>query len=131
MSEPKVEFDLNSLPSGYDKEIFDQLRRWHEFREDRGTPAIQTFEGTLIDDAEQRLYVPGQIYGYSGMSQITGGYWVPMTYSAAVQFNVCYFGLETENQRNNFLTVRLNSTTSGASKSYKVTVFYRGNADGN
>jgi len=133
MTEPKVEFDLNSMKTENIElmKILDDLRRWHEYREDRNTPAMQTFEGELSGVSEVRLYVPGKIYGYSGMSTTTGDYWVPMTYSAGVQFNVCFFGLETDNDEGNFVKVRLSSTSANDSKKYRVTLFYLGATDGN
>lgn len=132
MTEPKVEFDLNNINDPEILKVLDDVRRWYEFREDISTPAMQTFEGTLEDGQEIRLYVPGKVYGYSGMTQSGGGdYWIPMLFSAAVLSNQCYFALELDNLDGTFVKVRCSTTTANASRDFRATVFYRGNQNGN
>ena len=131
MAEPDVEIDLNLIEDSYVREMFDQLRRWHAYREDRNAPAMQTFEGVLRDTEEVILEVDGLVYGYSGMTTILGDYWIPMLFSVTVPATEqCYFALETENFNGTFVKVRCNAPTSG-DKEYRVTVLYRGNPDGN
>lgn len=123
MSEPKVEFDLQNAPQEI-LEQFDQFRRWFEFREDVKTPSMQTFEGVLAPGSELNLYVPGVVFGYSGMTQYTGGYWAPITFSTTAQIGRCYFALELDNENGNFLKLATNVANSIAT-GYRVTVMYR------
>lgn len=129
MSEPRVEFDLNNIEDPQVREQFDQFRRWYEFREDRNTPAMQTFEGTLSDGEEVRLYVPGEVYGYSGMTTFASlNVWMPMLFNRTDLGNQCFFSLDTDNSEGDFVTVKC---ATGGPKRYRATVMYIGNSDGN
>ena len=124
MTEPKVEFDIARLNDDFIKEQFDQLRRWHEYREDRRAPAMQTFQGELDIGGEVLLNIPGKVYGYSGMTTNGGTkYWQPMVFSLAVPGAFCYFALELDNVEGSFVKIRNGSTAD--SHSYRATVFYR------
>ena len=123
MSEPSVEFFLDRIENPH-RWQFDQIRKWFDFRKSSGAPTPQTFTGVLAPDTEIRLHVPGVVYGYSGMSETTGGYWVPMTYSSTVQSGICYFALETENDDGSFVKIRSHSTNTSDFR-YRATVMYR------
>lgn len=126
MTEPKVEFDLNGIEDDDVREQFDQFRRWYEYREDRGTPAMQTFDGTVATDEVRSHSVPGKIYGYSGMALQSGALWRPMftptgpsgTGSAA------YFTNSVDNVDGNLIHVK-GGTLSSYDYPYRITVFYR------
>lgn len=123
MSEPKVEFDLTKIEDDSIRSMMDDIRAWYEYRDDRKTPAVQTFEGELETSEEIFLEVNGNVYGYSGMTtRGNGDHWVPMEYSAAAPSNRCYFALELDNVNGTFVKVRCNST-NGTQK-YRATIFF-------
>jgi len=127
MSEPSVEFDLKNI-SGEVREQFDQLRRWFDYRDDRRAPSMQTFTGQLEDNEESLLYIPGVVYGYSGMGEreqsgVVAG-WNPMAYNTvATPSGTIGFTPYLENPLGSFVRVYCNTT--GSSLRYRVTVFYR------
>lgn len=125
MSEPKVEFDLQGMVDEAVKLQFDQFREWFEFREDRGTPAIQTFQGELEDDQDVEHYVNGEVYGAVGFTQVLGAgnfkYWAPMTTSGAGRN---YISANTGDASNN--SVRVYGNSNFGTLKYTLTVFYRG-----
>lgn len=133
MSEPKVEFDLNNISSTNQEllKVLDGIRRWFKFREDRGTPAMQSFKGSMGPGEQVNLFVPGKVYGAVGMTQFsTNRYWIPMAFSIGVAGDRVGFGIETDNSEGNFVTLR---TASGNDREYgyRVTVFYIGNSNAN
>ena len=126
MSEPKVNFELHNVEDRPIREMFDQFRRWHEFREDNGYPSLKTFTGSLSHQQEVLLYVDGLVYGYTGMTQNqTLNLWTPMFYSVGVINGQCYFSLELDNEFGNYVKVRCQNTTNNRSLIYRVTLFYR------
>lgn len=123
MAEPKVEFDLTKIDDESVKELFDQLRRWFEYREDRGSPSMKTFSGELSIGDEIDLFIPGVVYGAVGYTQISvTRSWILMSVSSIASKN--YFGTDPSNTNANYVRVKGNSS-DGSALGYKVTVFYR------
>jgi len=127
VTEPKVEFFLREINDRPTQEQFEQLRAWHEFREDNAYPSVKTFTGTLGHQEERYLYVDGFVYGYSGMTQNQSlSYWAPMLYSVAFPSGQCFFALEQDNEFGNYVKIRCQNVSNTKSLGYRVTLFYRG-----
>lgn len=126
MSEPKVEFDLKGIEDKDTRDQFDQFRRWYEYREDRGTPAMQTFDGVLLTNEVRGHTVPGKIYGYSGMSLQSGAIWRPMftPTGASGTGSAAYFTNSGDNTEGNQVHVK-GGTLPNYDYPYRITVFYR------
>jgi len=124
MPEPRVEFFLDQIPDHITREQFDQIRNWFTYREDRNTPSMQAFTGELQPGTFVKLYVPGVIYGYSGMSYRRQEYWSPMVYTGGAQFNQCYFAADDENIDGKSLKIE-SASTNLIGLQYRVTIFYR------
>lgn len=123
MTEPSVDFELSGIKDPESRGMFDQIRRWFDFREDVKSPSMQTFTGQLDDGESIRLHVPGVIYGAIGMTLITNGHWIPMQYGAPS--NECGFVFSTDNTKGNFVVVECEGSSLRNSLPYRVTVFYR------
>lgn len=121
MSEPSVDFELAGIKDDKVRQMFDHIRRWFDYREDRRSPSMQTFTGELENLGEINIEIPGVVYGYSGMTTYSGLYWIPMIFSTGT--NRCYFGFEPDNTNGSFVQVKCGSTTG--SQKYRVTIFYR------
>ncbi len=128
MTEPSVDFELAGIEDPKSRTMFDQIRRWFDFREDRKYPSMQTFTGKLDNNGEIDLKVPGVIYGYSGFGERPLGgvptYWDPMMFSVGgVSSGRIGFLGDLENIDGSFVRVFCNS--DGPALRYRVTIFYR------
>jgi len=124
MTEPNVDFELAGIEDSKIREMFDQVRRWFDFRDDVKTPAMQTFSGILAPGTSIVLYVPGVVVGWSGMTEYSGGYWAPMYFSTTNQVSRLYFGLDTGNVNGSSVKI-LSDPANARALGYRVTLMYR------
>lgn len=122
MAEPKVEFRLDEVKEEVVREVFDQLRRWHEFREDENAPAVRTISQKISSGAEENIYVPGNIYGAIGFTERDDGTWKGMLHS--IDIAACYFTGNYFVNDGNFVRVA-NNTAQNKDLQVRLTIFYR------
>jgi hypothetical protein len=136
VSEPKIDFDVANIKTqDYELlKLIDDLRRWFNFREDRRTPAMQTFEGALRSNGIAKHYVKGKVYGVVGWTQNRGDVdWRPMKTFPDNTPGGCSIFTTTENEGavDGVVEIRGGLWPTEETSEYRITVFYIGNPNAN